>query len=1443
MSRHQEEFQAIHSQGGLLPPDLMRRLRNDKEKLIGTRQADYQLAGGERLNEVITASWTRLCTLWNSFQKDRADAGEGALTGLTNQKWTLPLLQELGFGHLPIASGPVIDDVDYPIERFYGRTNLAHTPIHLVGCGVDLDKRATGVRGAARTSPHGMVQDYLNRDDKSLWAILANGLRLRLLRDNSALSRQSYLEFDLESMFDGQIYADFVTFWLLCHATRFLPEAGKGPDSSWLEKWTHLANEEGARALDALQSGVEKALQALGRGFVSHPGNDRLRDLLRSGELSRRELHNQLLRIVYRLIFLFVAEDRSLEGTSLLHSPPPERDDKDAREAHRRARKHYTDHYSTRRLRHMAQRIRGSRHGDLWQQFSLIVNALSGEEPFTNIRNALALPALGSMLWDPESTWAFLASPAVTGAENSGDAPRGNPLKPCSLSNSDFLEAIRHLAFFEQDRIQRPVDYRNLGTEELGSVYESLLALTPQISDNFNHFTFAEFSGNKRKSTGSYYTPRVLVQSLLDTALEPLVKDRLDEARRLAKKDRLSPDEALPPWFDDALKKADAALPLPYALLAESALLSLRICDPACGSGHFLIGAAHRLAAHLARLRALSHGESEASPGRYQQALREVIGSCLYGVDINPMAVELCKVSLWLEALEAGKPLSFLDHHIQCGNSLVGATPERIETGIPDGAFNPLTGDEKPYATRYKKQNRDERDRKQTYLEQAFSWQKFGNLSASMAKFRFNPDDSLEEIRRKEKDYADLIRSSDYLSGRLLADSWCAAFFWPKKENRALPFPITEGSLRRIEANPHWTPQWMQEEIQRLTTDYQFFHWHLAFPEVFPPAPDQSTPQGGFDLMLGNPPWERIKLQEQEWFAERDPVIAKASNAAARKEMIQALKTTDPAFHGDFQKALHQAEGQSLFLRHSGMYPLCGRGDVNLYSVFAELNRRLLSAQGRVGIIVPSGIASDDTTKFFFQDLLENNALASLYDFENREKLFPIDSRIKFCLLSLRAAREDEGSVPADLAFFLHHPRQLSEEERHIALSGEDITRLNPNTRTCPVFRSRADGILTKALYRRAPILIREAQDKQPEENPWDIKFVCMFHMSNDSHLFHTRKELIDEGCTLKGNIFHAVESEQERFLPLYEGKMIHHYDHRWNTFEERKERDSTLEEKQNPDFHAQPRYWMAEPKVAEVLERRDWKRPWLLGFRDVTNNTNERTMITSPFPQSAVGHTCPLIFSSKYSFQVILFSMLCSSFSFDYNARQKLGGTHLTYLYFKQLPVLPPEAFDAPCPWSGDSSSQSVADFLLPRILELSYTAWDMQPFAKDLGWEGPPFRWDEERRFQIRVEVDAAFFHLYLRPDKEGQWQLARKEEGAPYDEREEELAELKNAFPTPRDAVEHMMDTFPIVRKNDEKTWNRYRTKDTILEIYDAYQTARQITRAYETPLDPPPGVNRG
>jgi hypothetical protein len=1465
-------FTTVKTEGGLLPADLLQRIA-DGRAVEGLRPEDYHLLPGERLNEAINRAWNRCLGAWLSFDDQRRKLPETDTgTTLTRERWLLVLFQELGYGRLQLQRGGLASDdgATYPISHVWEQT-----PIHLVTFRQGLDRRSD-VATQVKRSPHSLMQELLNRSRTYTWGFISNGLQLRILRDNASLRRAAYVEFDLESMMAGELYAEFALLWLVCHQSRVestvtshespvmhdeSPETDEESpatndaslvtrDASWLERWSKLAAEQGTRAMDALRDGVAEAIAALGSGFVAHPANQTLRAHLRDGDLSTQAYYQQLRRLVYRMIFLFVAEDRDL---LLLPDTPPA------------VRQRYDAYYSLRRLRDLAGAVRGGPHADLYRRARLLFAQLRTGYP------ALGLPGLGSALFSARAT------PDLDGAE---------------LANQPLLAAIRALTLTVEASVRRPVDYRNLDSEELGSIYESLLELHPAVNLAAATFELSTGAGSERKTTGSHYTPTPLVESLLDTALEPVVADRLAKAEEL--------------WRNGSDRSQDAR-----RALQEAAILSIKVCDGAMGSGHMLIGAGRRLARHLARIRT---GDAEPAPVDLRAALRDVVRHCLYGVDVNDMAVELCKVALWMETMEPGKPLSFLDAHIQCGNSLIGVTPGLDISEIPDDAFQPVTGDDRTTATGLRKRNKKEREGQLALAfgagEAAGATERHaGKRAAMVAAIEELAEDGVAQVAAKAQSYADYLQSTEYKWARWEADAWTAAFFWPMPAGdpwtMAAPTQevlnvVRSGKLKRHED--------LLKEVRRIAKRHQFFHWALQFPDVF------QGENGGFDVILMNPPWERIKLQEKEWFAARSPAIAGAPNAAARKRMIAALEQDDPALWRAFQDDVRAAESESHFIRNSGKYPLCGRGDVNTYAVFAELVRQVLSPAGRVGIIVPSGIATDDTTKFYFQDVMETGALASLYDFENRHKLFPaVDSRMKFCLLTLRGEAEGAGKA-AEFVFFALDVDDLREEERRFSLTAAEIALLNPNTRTCPIFRSKRDAELTKAIYRRVPVLIKEGP---PEENPWGVSFLRMLDMSNDSHLFHTREQLEQAGWRLEGNRF---VRGAEVMLPLYEAKMLHQFDHRWATYDGLETRDLTSGEKDDPNRRALSRYWVQEWSVVEriaqmpkellaackegnaaavdavltfwlasycenhgqhaltdslythyvkkqglgmtttnamllalgkekigAFERQyplspreialiaaaaeqgslaiaqaliEAKTPtYLIGFRDITNATNERTAIFSMLPQVGVGNNAPIILHDKNAAEIVLFIASVSCLAFDSIARVNVGGTHMNFFVVKQLAVLPPEIYAALCPWTQPlapdvslvthhASRVTLAAWLLPRVLELTYTAWDLQPFARDCGYDGPPFRWDEDRRFLLRCELDAAYFHLYG----------------------------------IARDDVDYILETFPIVKRKEIARHGEYRTKRVILEMYDAMAAAMQGGAPYVTRLEPPPADAR-
>ncbi|MFF8945716.1 Eco57I restriction-modification methylase domain-containing protein [Streptomyces sp. NPDC014864] len=1358
--------------GGLLPYDLLVRIKEGKEQ-TGSKPADYRLyAKGDSVRDAAERSWGYLRGVWTAYQdalaRDGADADPGVhAVGLTTERWLLPLFEQLGFGALAPVPAPGLRSRDGE-KDFDVSHHWAHVPVHLTGWNVPLDQRTPEL---AKQIPQSMVQEYLNRSaDSTLWGVLSNGRQLRLLRESASLTGAAFIEFDLQAIFEGDRSDDFVLLWRLLHRTRFEPRAEGEPAATCpLEKWRTEAIDSGTRALKELRKGVEKALVAIGNGLIAHPDNTALCDALRTREKNVRDhLHPALLRLAYRLLFLFVTEDRDL----LLHP-----------EATATARETYEKYFSTARLRRLARRT-GTLHGDQWHALNLVVKGLGtpGGRP------ELGLPALGG-LFEPTET--------------------DEILEGLSLSNQALYEAVRALSVVNDVKLGRPrkVDYRHLGADELGSVYESLLELEPRV-DDAGKYVLAKLDGNDRKTSGSYYTPSPLIDCLLNSTLDPLI----DQAVRSG----TTPKER------------------------EDALLALTVCDPACGSGHFLVAAARRIARRLAEIR---KDDPEPSAEDVRHALRDVVSRCVYGVDLNRMAVELAKVSLWIEAMEPGRPLTFLDAHIKHGNGLLGTTPKLLAGGLPDDAFKPLEGDDGKHVRDLKKRNASERAAWQMALKmgarQGELFSKEGLVLDSNTEFgqklsAITGTESLElkDVQDQAREYRALTTSRDYIRALELADAWCAAFVW-KKTKTATPPALTTKSLLMLHSEdggaslPHGT----LKELARLREEYHFFHWHLEFPEVFrvPADPDargvdeRTGWQGGFSCVLGNPPWETLEFKTEEYFATSAPEIADAPSQATRQiltdKLAESEEETDRELYDKYVADKRQSDGYSHLARWSGRFPLSARGKLNTYPLFAEAASQGIAPQGRYGLVLPTGIATDGATSVFFSDVVRSSRLVSFMEFDNEAYLLSRDVHhdTRFCLMTV--VGRGGKSTRAAFAFRVRRMEDLS--GLLYEMPADEILAVNPNSGTLPVFRSRRDAEITLEAYRRTSIL---KFGEKWEGNPWGLRFrQGLFNISTASAIFKSRQQLVDEGWCERDGVFSDVEGK--RYLPLRVAKMIHQFDDRFGTYAGQTEAQARMgnlpsvtdEQHEDPDYVPLPAVWAPEfdvptgevdnrgnpVKVAGVsalLRDKDWHREWLMGWRDVTNAANERTVILSVLPRHAVGHTLPLMFPRSASDAAVLLACL-NSFPLDYFARQKISGKHLTYGYLYQLPVLAPNEVPKLGAWVSDPRG-----WIERRVVELAYNSRFLAPFAKDLGFQGRPFRWNRDRRAAVRAELDALFFHFYG---------VSRRD-------------------------VSYVMDTFNIVKRAEEAAFGGvYRTKELILDIYDRMADAQAASGEYRTVLDPPPG----
>lgn len=1291
-------------EGGLFLPDQL------EKAALGSAQwqteADYGTPKGLKLKDDYSRAFQIACAQWKHFaaQLERADVDTAALT--------LTFVQELlrdGFGYTGLQPCPEITlgERRYPIHLVAGSVPAVVAP-HGLALHEPSPLFAVAGSGVRKKSAFMLVQELLNASPDHLWGIACNGKTLRLQRDAASLTRPSFLEIDLADLLGGQRYAEFANVWRLLHASRSVSTAaGKPTDCIW-EKWRAAGQEEGTRVRDGLRQGVTDALLILGEGFIQHPANEALRSALHTGELTKDAYFQQLLRLIYRLIFVFSVEERGL-----LH---PKDDNKEAQAA----RRAYAEGYALARLRELCLKRRArNRFDDHWQALRIVFKGLSEGEP------RLALPALGGL-------FATSQCPALDTA---------------SLDNAHLLAAMQNLRWASHKGSLAPVDYRNMGPEELGSVYESLLELVPEVDLPARKFGFVGLTseggtadavkGNARKLSGSYYTPDSLVQELIKSALDPVIEQRVAAQPE-------SPIEAL---------------------------LSIRVIDPACGSGHFLLAAARRLAEKLAQLRATLNNEgSEQTEQDFRHALREVVSRCIFGVDRNPMAIELARTALWLEGFEEGRPLGFLDHHLQVGDALVGLTDlKALELGIAKDAFKPLSGDDKEVCKQLVKANaaalKDlEKKRKARAFGQLDAGSSQGSGLSELQALEALPENTTRQIAAKEAAYRAFLEQAKTSRLAHAADLLVGAYLLPKRTASQNDIPTSATLYLTLLGDTLPTAQQgALAAAQTACMDARVLHWPLAFPQVFA--------SGGFDCVLGNPPWEMLQLDPQEFFATRAPDVANAKHMAARDKMIAELEQTNPKLCAEYWSAVQLTEAAQNFIHASRRFPTSGFGRLNLAYLFTELFLDLRRPEGRSGLIVPTGIATDSFSQHLFNRIANGN-LISLFDIENREKLFAaVDSRMKFCLLTLGAASQ------AEFVCFATQTSQLADPRRRFTLTPEDFRLLNPNTRTCPVFRSNADAELTKKMYRRAPVLWLEASDGIQEQNPWALQFMLMFMMNTDSYRFQ--------------------DTNGEGMLPLYEAKMIHQFDHRWATYTaDGDSRDVTDTEKTDPRYTGTPRYWVSENEVEERLTKcnRDgnviwrWDRGWLMGWRDITNATNERTVIASVVPRVGVGNNLPLmLFSKRENPQeyALLLGNLCA-LAFDFVARHKTGGTHMNYFIYKQLPVLPPEHY-----------SESDLAFIVPRVLELTtYTAHDLKPWAKDLGYGGPPFAFNPDRRALLRAGLDAYYARLYG---------LTR-----------DELRYILD----PADVMgeDYPSETFRVLKNKELKEFGEYRTRRLVLSAWD-------------------------
>ena len=1378
------DYTSIHIYGHLLSDDILHNIERDNT-YEGNREQDFAM--DIPVSAAIDYVWSSLRNDW-SFYKERANnerlVNKDPYGTRRARDLMERLLQSLGYSLDRQATNIEVAGTGYDIT--YTCQSLGKMPFIVIGENISadgsidtldkcsLDYRAKG--GMRKKSAHATMLEYLNATE-NVYGIISNGQILRLIRNSGQLVKLTYIEFDLRRMLEEDKYTEFCLMFRLLHASRF---QAKGDEPCVMERWFNMSIESGNRIRNGLSLAVQKTMETIGNAVLTSEGkgNEALRNAFTEGTMDADKLNKELIHFIYRLLFLFIIEERGL-----VYQIPDSPDAPDYKQLCE-WQDIYKKFYAASRLRHLSELayLKQRQYFDLWQG---LMDTFHLFEPDT-FGERLGINPLGGVLFGRETLhW----------------------LKQCQVSNHDVLTAFSALNEFTDERQQRvKINYSSLDVEEFGSVYEGILEMRPFVQPGVSaaDWQFGFVGGLDRQSTSSYYTRPDLVQNLIQTTLEPVIKEKISHLSSTEEK--------------------------------VKALLNMKVCDAASGSGHIVLAMARTIAWYICTLRT---GEDNPASLDYRQALREVISRCVYAVDYNPDAVELCKVVLWIEGYCAGKPLSFLDHHIRCGNSVLGVSAlQMLIDGVPDKA---LTAEDKDTLKALKKMNQeaikavngDSGNEQLLGLENSFGVENITTAQIGLAdNIRFInhlPEDTLEEEIIKQERWKELMDSARVDCLRRACDIYTYAFYNTVKHEEIIKekedvngkwqlepeVPYTKTVIRALqeidameclEKGKPLPTYYLQlsadfkTEVKRMADEQRFFHWCVEFPEVF-------ASNKGFDVMCGNPPWDKLQMEEEKWFAGKNNDIVKAANQADRKKKISQLEAEDPILYQEFQKACNAIASQSNFVKNSGRFPLTAVGKLELSSLFAELC--LSFTKDAWGLVLPTGIAVNDSNKYFFSKLIDENRLISLYDFENREKLFDIDSRFKFCLITAGKAQAEPRTVSG--GFYLTRIDHLLDPRRIYTLRTDDFARFNPNTKLCPIFRTAKDANLTAKIYRKAPILIND----ETKENIWGIRFMMMFNMASASSVFRTRKQLDELGGQLQRDSYIV---ENDVYVPLYEGKMFWLYNHHYASFPNEYEVEKRPSSINSTPYSIladscssiAPWYWVNKSLVDSRLIDGDkegnvrwkWEHSYYIAFRDVARAADARTCIASLMPSGiAAGDKAPLVFTSRSLIPSACFAAMLSSLVFDYVARQKVGGSSMALFIMKQQPTLTPDQIPSAMQWQ-----------IVKRVAELCYFNHDMDGWASEL-WEEmseeqrselpqlgaqQPWIYNPERRAILQAELDAIFAHLYGLNTEDLRYIL------------------------DPEDVCGKgcINETFRVLKDNEIRQYGEYRTKRLVLEAWNKF-----------------------
>lgn len=1312
-----DTLELVHVSGGLISPAILADALSDAPRRGEFQPSkfgwgDHDPEPPAQFAETLEATFQLACEHYDGIAKNLDTLSLSEL----REKWLRQVLRLLDFKETYQPKLKSQDGRESFDINFLGWEGDGAPPIHLVKG--DLNEAP----GRGGKSPHEELQHYLN-NSPATWGLVANGRQLRLLRDFHHVFTKAFVGFDLDAIFETRDFAAFRALFRFCHRSRFELAADRAKTP--LESLFESSQAEGIQIGRQLQPQVRGAIEALAEGLFS----PQLRQMLDDPKAARA-LYHELLLVIYRILFLLFAEQRRMLPAEGL----------------------YAETYSVAALARLGERKTVEPHRcDLWEGLKVTFKMLSQGAPDIGV-----FPFNGQLF----------------------DLKRTPHLMAQSCENKFLLKAIEKLTHVRVENFQQRVNYAELGVEELGSVYETLLSYTlrlahaPTEAEGFIVPTGAVYLASlstERKDLGAHYTRPALVDFLLSVSLDKLIAERLSAAGN-DKKARIH------------------------------ALLDIRLCDPACGSGAILVGAIDRLALALATVRADGDKPTEAA---LQEARRDVLAHCIYGVDKDAFAVELCKVALWIHCTVPNLPLSFLDHRIQHGDSLVGWPLLNVPSVIPRDAYSvPGSGGKDEEARRLR-----------SFLQSAYqandlAIQGQGELGqlppkpdirtdfpAVMAEEERIPGD----VEKKDAAFKGYMQSEAYRRFKAAADLWTAAFFWSHEVGASAPTTedyrrvLSEGAngesrmangeerivnseWRMEAANANHSPFAVRNSPSEAATrhspgqaahsrlaihhsqcsaaaellaEFPAFHWPLRFPEI--------AARGGFDCFVGNPPWEQVKINEQEWFTPHDPNIA-ALPSAPRRAAIAALQQSNPALWRKWRLAQRAYDRLAEYMRNCGRFSP-SEHEPNTYLLFTDTVADALRPNGRAGIIVKTALGTDKSATGVFHRLLRNDQIEEFHDHVNGGPtgstpiFIDVAAVERFVVLGLRGAEAKAEKARGFQASILNWSVEEARSRPRQHFTFEILKTLNPKTATLTSFRRGEEFEVALDIHRRtlqpgAKLALLDFD--KGGSNPWGLKYVRLFDSSGDQELFLRREDLERDGWELgRDMIFRRKRrpqpdadprllfdkpSEIEEALPLYEGQLANRYNHRAKTYAGYKgdnkygmkphlpqPGDAELA---NPSFEIEPRYWMRRREVEDRLAKFG-NQDVLLAFRDVGAVwTNRRSAKGALVPLYPATHKLPVFFISPA--KAFEFIGVFNSTPFDFLVRGHLPGGSVALVWMlSQIPAPLPATLD-------------------PRVAEhaakLSLTS---NSVARLFNRE--PHPWNPEERYALDVEIDALVAHAY--------------------------------------------------------------------------------------------------